>query len=99
MEDYVVPEFYDVLVGGELNPSGPGGGGGLVSDNGTLKFDIQSGFTNSGKKSIEGAYGTILEINDNDTMESVEAKYNSLDPAQKSDIMTTAYFKLRACVG
>lgn len=47
MEDYVVPEFYDVLVGGGTGTSGPGGHG-ATGGNNYIDWDLETGMTGRG---------------------------------------------------
>ena len=87
MEDYVVPEFYDVLVGGETGTSGPGPGGGNVIKS-TEGFTWgNEGITNNGTTvTIPGgvAYtfeyaGFSITVDGNDTVDSVNKKMNDLN--------------------
>ena len=48
MEEYVVPEFYDVLVGGTNADGSYGGGHGATGGNNHIDWDLETGMTGQG---------------------------------------------------
>lgn len=88
MEDYVVPDFYDVLVGVDVTGS-DNEEGNEIHTTGSFKWNNTSGISDSGP-TITVPAGMAFQneeftftITSNDTTESVMAKITALPEAQQ----------------
>ena len=97
MEDYVVPDFYDVMVGEGTGTSGGGNSGQVVTASGSLKWDLTGGVTGIARQLVGPNTGVVFEIFDGDTDAKVKARFESLTEDQQWDVLTKVRFSYSDC--